>query len=641
LNLTVSCTPSSETAQYQATLVVMTVSPSSMMMTMNFSYSIVCNAQSLVSFDVGAPSLGQLNGGTSIQRRVTFSNQASVSVSLSLSVTIDQSNSSSSRTRSTRETLDDSWVLFSDVATVSLTPGSVTLAPAGAGGSVQVVLSLIPLRPFAHTLVLQLMTPFTLSPASVAQLDWFGIAPLIEIEGNNNNSSLIDLGSVPVGASKVGEGVVSNIGNAVLDLSGLSIDSSSPSWLSVLSSLPHQLLPDELLTITVECMPASTGAFSTTLTLSSSSPLSPELPISVTCVGTASCHDGYRNQGEVDIDCGGPCAPCFVLPPPPPPSPPTTPNAPDSPSSPTPPAAVPPGAPLAAPSTLPEVFAILDTSSNGTNNGGNNNGGTNNGGTNNGGNNGGNNNDNQAPPPLDQPLFPLDTSTSAPTIETQVMQPLATNGSSTTVVVTSLSGLSASVTLSSGAAGSGSTGEATALVIGPASASVLQSAAQLSNVRLGSLAIDVTLTNGVSQLASPAQVCFSIQPGTNYRSACLGYIDSSGRWQCEDKYLTMSNSTQICGSTSHFTNFAVLLSGGGGGGQNKSYITGSWRGDLGLAASVAGFVIVVAVVVLAFGYTQTGRRFISGRQGVRTSMRKLSSRTDSRDGSVHLSVESR
>jgi len=101
----------------------------------------------------------------------------------------------------------------------------------------------------------------------------------------------------------------------------------------------------------------------------------------------------------------------------------------------------------------------------------------------------------------------------------------------------------------------------------------------------------------------------------------------------------MSNSTQICGSTSHFTNFAVLLSGGGGR-QCDSYITGSWRGDLGLAASVAGFVIVVCVAVLAFGYTQTGRRFISGREGVRTSMKKLA-RTESRREEPHSSLGSR
>ena len=483
---------------------------------------------------------------------------------------------------------------------------------------------------------LQLMTPFTLSPVSVAQLDWFGIAPLIEIESANTSSSFIDLGSVPVGASKVGEGVVSNVGNAVLDLSGLLVDSSSSSWLSVLSSLPHQLLPDELLTIMVECMPASTGAFSTTLILSSSSPLLPELPISVTCVGTASCHDGYRNQGEVDIDCGGPCARCFVLLPPPPP---TTPDAPGSPSpTPPPPATVPAGAPLAAPSTNqqnqtsgtlppppPGVSPALGAPGIGTNDGGG--------------------SSMQAlPPPLNQPLFTLDTSTSAPTIETQVVQPLATNGSSTTVVVTTPSGLSASVTLSSGVAGGGAggssgTGEATAVLVGPVSASVVQSAARLSNVRLGSLAIDVTLTNGASQLSSPAQLCFSIKPGTSYHSACLGYIDSSGRWQCEDKCLSMSNSTQICGSTSHFTNFAVLLSGGGGR-QCDSYITGSWRGDLGLAASVAGFVIVVCVAVLAFGYTQTGRRFISGREGVRTSMKKLA-RTESRREEPHSSLGSR
>mgnify|MGYP001035934450 CR=1 FL=1 len=127
----------------------------------------------------------------------------------------------------------------------------------------------------------------------------------------------------------------------------------------------------------------------------------------------------------------------------------------------------------------------------------------------------------EPPPPLYQPT--LDTGITW-TIATPVVQPLATNGSSTTVTVTSPSGRSASVTLSSG----GDTGEATALVVAPVSASELQSAARLSNVRLGSLAIDVTLANGTSQLSSPAQVCFSINQGTSYHSACLGYIDSSG-----------------------------------------------------------------------------------------------------------------
>jgi len=123
----------------------------------------------------------------------------------------------------------------------------------------------------------------------------------------------------------------------------------------------------------------------------------------------------------------------------------------------------------------------------------------------------------EPPPPLYQPT--LDTGITW-TIATPVVQPLATNGSSTTVTVTSPSGRSASVTLSSG--------EATTLVVGPVSASVFNSAAQLSNVRVGSLAIDVTLANGRSQLSSPAQLCFSINQGTSYHSACLGYIDSSG-----------------------------------------------------------------------------------------------------------------
>jgi len=32
--------------------------------------------------------------------------------------------------------------------------------------------------------------------------------------------------------------------------------------------------------------------------------------IPVLCIGTASCFDKVQNQGEVGVDCGGPCAPC-------------------------------------------------------------------------------------------------------------------------------------------------------------------------------------------------------------------------------------------------------------------------------------------------------------------------------------------
>ena len=606
LDLTVSCTPFNEMAQYQVTLVVIAGS------SVTYSYPIVCNAQPFVSLDVGALSLGPLKGGELKYRLITLGNQVSMPVSLSLSGIIDgmisngsidpsgsngssdanHSNNSTSYRRSTLEALDNSWTLSSAVAIVSLTPGSITLA---ANGSILVTLSLIPLAPFSHTLVLQLETPFTLSPVSVAQLSWYCVAPLIEFESNDSNTTVIDIGSVPVGASKVGGGLLSNVGNAVLELNGLSIGSSSSTWLSVLSPVPNQLLPSELLAITVECAPASTGTFSTTAMLSSSSLVVPDLSISITCVGTASCDDGYRNQGEDGIDCGGPCEPCVVPPPPLPPPPSSTPPAVPLPSN-------------SSSSSSPAATGVPPTpsaSSGNSSNSNNNNGG----------------NTQPLPPPVSQPHLTLEMSTLAPTITMQVIQPLSTNGSATTIVVTSPSGRSASVTVSS------DTGEATALVVGPVSASVVQSATMVSNVRLGSLAIDVTLANGTSQLSSPAQLCFSTNERTSYRSACLGYIDSSGRWQCEDKCLSMSNSTQICGSTSHFTNFAVLLSGGGGR-QCNPYITGSWQGDLGLAAAVFGFVWGLAFCAcFAFLFDTPYRRWLRNDLRAPRRRRSIDSRT--------------
>ena len=569
----VYCTPLSTNALYQAVLMVSAGSSL-------FSYSISCDSQALVSFDYGPASFGIVSGGVSISRQLMVQNQAAVAVAISLSIVVDSSASTVGNRRRAATTLGDSWVSYSDTATVSLSPGGFTLAPSSEGKQL-VLLSLVPLLPFAHSFELQFTTSFTVRPVTVAQLDWYAVAPILEFE---NNRSVIDLGLVPVGSSHTGSVAVSNLGNSAVDLTGLLVDASSNSWLSVSASLvfPFQVLANEDAAIMAKCTPTNVGSFATTATLTSSSYVSPEVSILISCIGTATCRDGYQNQGETGIDCGGPCAPCSS----------TVPAMPQPP----PPSSAPLATELAPPVTVDSQSSAQEQPAVAS----------------------ANNATHLPPPPAslplqyDQPVLPLDSRLSTQTISSTVVQPLATDGSSTTVVVFSQSGRSASVTVSSGAGAGG----ATALIVGPAAPSMLATAAQLSSVHLGSLAIDVSLSNGTSQLASAAQLCFSIDPTTNYKSACLGYIDSSGRWQCEDKCLSNSNATQLCGSTGHFTNFAVLLSGGGGR-QCDSYITGSWRGDLALAASVAGFIILLSCVVLALGCSTPGRLLLAGPEGRR------------------------
>jgi hypothetical protein len=65
-------------------------------------------------------------------------------------------------------------------------------------------------------------------------------------------------------------------------------------------------------------------------------------------------------------------------------------------------------------------------------------------------------------------------------------------------------------------------------------------------------------------LRAPATVCMAADL-QRPDGACLGFIDESvspPAWRCEDPCLSKDNRGQWCGTTSHFTNFAILLSGG-------------------------------------------------------------------------------
>jgi hypothetical protein len=118
-----------------------------------------------------------------------------------------------------------------------------------------------------------------------------------------------------------------------------------------------------------------------------------------------------------------------------------------------------------------------------------------------------------------------------------------------------------------------------------------------------------------------------------------------GDWQ--DPCVEQSDG-QLCGVTPHLTSFAILLTGGGNNGQftdecTRNYITGSSGGDLALAGSVAGAVLLIVVVVVLVSYTTFGRRLVSGRQGVRATLREMraksSNNSDFNSSAVECSVE--
>ncbi len=68
-----------------------------------------------------------------------------------------------------------------------------------------------------------------------------------------------------------------------------------------------------------------------------------------------------------------------------------------------------------------------------------------------------------------------------------------------------------------------------------------------------------------STFSKPVELCFTLtNPPSDTSAACLGYFDESTKsWKCEDECLESKGGGVVCGTTNHFTNFAILLSSGG------------------------------------------------------------------------------
>jgi hypothetical protein len=150
---------------------------------------------------------------------------------------------------------------------------------------------------------------------------------------------------------------------------------------------------------------------------------------------------------------------------------------------------------------------------------------------------------------------------------------------------------------------------------------------------LASKVFDVSFSNETITDFS-VTLCFA---SNATQHACLGYLDetlSPPQWKCEDACLRQNNDGQLCGDTSHFTNFAILFSGTNVNGNDcKSstfnYITGSGYGDLMLILIFAGTVVVCGILFILFGaLTSPGKRLIKGTEGLRVEDLRKSATTN-------------
>jgi len=139
--------------------------------------------------------------------------------------------------------------------------------------------------------------------------------------------------------------------------------------------------------------------------------------------------------------------------------------------------------------------------------------------------------------------------------------------------------------------------------------------------------IDVSLADPSAVLGGDVELCFFVPPAARNKDLCLGFLDESlqpPEWTCEDKCVEEGENGFACGSTDHFTNFALLLEGAANGGGSdgcssisEDWVTNSWIGDLILLLSCAAVVALICVVIILSSLTSPIKRLIYGAEGYR------------------------
>jgi len=127
--------------------------------------------------------------------------------------------------------------------------------------------------------------------------------------------------------------------------------------------------------------------------------------------------------------------------------------------------------------------------------------------------------------------------------------------------------------------------------------------------------ISVTLTDLYGTevaLTGEVELCFSSSLA-NIEGQCLGFLNEQNQWECQDECLEPKNG-QLCGTTTHFTNFALLLGGGGdacGTSAEEDYVIAILSGSF----IAAAFLIVLASGILVEVRLLIKRKQRSGKRG--------------------------
>src|SRR5699024_8577483 len=112
------------------------------------------------------------------------------------------------------------------------------------------------------------------------------------------------------------------------------------------------------------------------------------------------------------------------------------------------------------------------------------------------------------------------------------------------------------------------------------------------------------------------------------------YLDESQtppRWRCEDECIEENSEEKFCGTTSHFTNFALLLmTNSRGESPCSSYwdwiLDGFWEDFSLILACIVAILFCGVVVILIFS-TEKGRKVLTGRETLHAMMKQVEEST--------------
>jgi len=144
-----------------------------------------------------------------------------------------------------------------------------------------------------------------------------------------------------------------------------------------------------------------------------------------------------------------------------------------------------------------------------------------------------------------------------------------------------------------------------------------------------SLIVDISLAVPLPGNSFRADICINVDQDEDVNDLCLGFFDTrTNEWKCEDECLETNNfrgggKKQVCGTASHFTNFAILLVGSNGVDGNRcdssgdAYFTGHWEGDVGVVAGIAFLLLIIIIVLIVLSYVPALRIIFLGKEGTR------------------------